>query len=153
MKLQLSRDAIPFEIDKIDLKDQTIHFGEQVKGSVSFLAYANDGDGHIDLLANRNFGLIFDHLRSLYPADFIDKNWLSIQLIGCVFSVKKIALFICSECDSILGLTDQINEDGIQKKFIMPCEKCLEDERSTAFEEGVSDHREGGEWVNNRNFF
>ena len=153
MKLQLSRDGGIVKIDKINLKDQTIHFGEQVEGSVSFLACANEGKHHVDLLANRNFGLIFDHLRSLYPNAFIDKSWLSTQLIGCVFSIKKTALFICNECDSILGLADQINEDGVQKTFIMPCEKCLEDERSTAFEEGVSDHREGSEWVNERYFF
>lgn len=153
MKLQLSRDGRAVDINQIDFKDQTIHFGEQVEGSVSFWAYANDGARHIDLLANRNFGLIFDHLKSLYPTAFIDKSWLSTQLVGCVFSIKKTALFICSECDSILGLTDQINDDGVQKTFIMPCEKCLEDDRSTAFEEGVSDHREGGEWVNESYFF
>lgn len=153
MKLQLSHGGLIIEIKKIDLKEQTLHFGEQVEGSVSFLACANDGTHHIDLLANRNFGLIFDHLKSLYPMSFIDKSWLSTQLVGCVFSIKKTALFICSECDSILGLTDQINDDGVQKTFIIPCEKCLEDERSTAFEEGVSDHREGGEWINEKDFF
>lgn len=153
MKLQLSRDGGTVEIKQIDLKQQTLYFGEHVEGSVSFLAYSNEGKHHIDLLANRNFGLIFDHLKSLYPTAFIDKCWLSTQLVGCVFSIKKTALFICSECDSILGLTDQINEDGVQKTFIMPCEKCLEDERSAAFEEGIADHREGREWVNERDFF
>lgn len=153
MKLQLSHNGLIIEIGQIDLKDQTIYFGEQVEGSVSFLAYANDGKHHIDLLANRNFGLIFDHLRNLYPTDFIDKSWLSTQLIGCVFSVKKTALFICSECDSILGTTDQFNDDGVQKTFIMPCEKCLEDEQIAAFEEGRADHREGGEWLNEKDFF
>lgn len=153
MKLQLSRDGMAVDIEQIDLKEQTLYFGEQVDGSVSFLACANDGKRHIDLLANRNFGLIFEHLKSLYPKSFIDKSWLSTQLVGCVFSIKKTALFICSECDSILGLRDQFNEDGVQKTFIMPCEKCLEDERSAAFEDGVADHREGGEWVNERDFF
>ena len=153
MKLQLSRDGLSVEIEKIDLIEQTIFFGEQVEGSFGFLAYPNDGWHHLDLLANRNFGLIFDHLKSLYPMSFIDKSWLSTQLVGCVFSIKKTALFICSECDSILGLADQIKEDGVQKTFIMPCEKCLEDEISTAFEEGVSDHRDGGEWINERDFF
>ena len=135
MKLQLSRDGGIVEIKQIDLKEQTIFFGEQVEGSVSFLACVNEGKHHIDLLANRNLGLIFDHLKKLYPTAFIDKTWLSIQLVGCVFSVKKTALFICSECNSILGLTDQFNENGVQKTFIMPCEKCLEDEKSAAFEE------------------
>ena len=153
MKLQLSHGGLIIEIKQIDLKEQTIFFGEQVEGSISFWAYANDGKRHIDLLANRNFGLIFEHLKSLYPLSFIDKSWLSTQLVGCVFSIKKTALFICSECDSILGLADQFNEDGVQKTFIMPCEKCLEDERITAFEEGVSDHREGRDWVNERDFF
>lgn len=153
MKLQLSHGGLIIEIKQIDLKEQTIFFGEQVEGSVSFLACANDGKRHIDLLANRNFGLIFEHLKSLYPMSFIDKRWLSTQLVGGVFSIKKTAVFICSECDSILGLADQFNEDGVQKTFIIPCEKCLQDERSTAFEEGVSDHREGGEWINERGFF
>lgn len=139
MKIQLSRDGIVINIDKIDLEDQTLFFGDYVEGSVQFLAYLNDGKAPLDLIANKNFCLILDHLKQMYPNQFIDKSWLSQQFVACVFSIKKKELFICGDCDAILGVDDKISEDGVKKIFLKPCERCLEDERNAAFEEGRSE--------------